>query len=552
MNVSAVFGGVVASALVVGLIVYGALTRDAELIAVSTSKDELATGGPAATDAAVAVTRSDPVAPETPVMPAEPTIRPPEMGVVRVDAQGSALVAGTGPASADVVLRLDGSVIASARTDASGSFVSLFDLPASAEPQVLTLEATTADGVVTRAVETVIVAPTFPGQSGPGRAPVADRSTPRPSAGQEVAGQVAPGVDSIPTLDPAGSDHVARAAPADLTAPGGDASLADRTRPAAPVSAAAALAPVGEAPVPGAAPDPVLPEAEQLARATPDDLPAPGADAALTDPSRPAPPVAAGALRPEPGEAPVPGPAPAPPTPAADQLARAAPSSLTPPDPTAPPDRARVPETAASVAPVVPVQPGTAPAISADGSAPLQAPSAPRLIRAGPDGLSVETPSPADQPQVTQDLGIDVISYDTVGEVQIAGRAKLRSELRIYLNNQPVQTVRVGPDGQWNAPLSNVASGVYTLRVDEVGADGSVTARVETPFQRTAPEIAAQARRDGATAITVQPGYTLWALSEGYFGEGIQYVQLFEANRDQIRDPDLIYPGQVFRLPGAE
>jgi nucleoid-associated protein YgaU len=32
-------------------------------------------------------------------------------------------------------------------------------------------------------------------------------------------------------------------------------------------------------------------------------------------------------------------------------------------------------------------------------------------------------------------------------------------------------------------------------------------------------------------------------------GSGFDYVQIFNANRDQIRDPDLIYPGQVFTIP---
>jgi len=48
---------------------------------------------------------------------------------------------------------------------------------------------------------------------------------------------------------------------------------------------------------------------------------------------------------------------------------------------------------------------------------------------------------------------------------------------------------------------------------------------------------------------TVQPGYTLWAIARNRYGRGILYVQVFEANRDKIRDPDLIYPGQVFQLP---
>jgi nucleoid-associated protein YgaU len=51
-------------------------------------------------------------------------------------------------------------------------------------------------------------------------------------------------------------------------------------------------------------------------------------------------------------------------------------------------------------------------------------------------------------------------------------------------------------------------------------------------------------------AVTVQPGSTLWAIATERYGEGIRYVQVFEANRDKIRDPDLIYPGQVFELPG--
>ena len=52
-----------------------------------------------------------------------------------------------------------------------------------------------------------------------------------------------------------------------------------------------------------------------------------------------------------------------------------------------------------------------------------------------------------------------------------------------------------------------------------------------------------------ATAITVQSGATLWAIARDRYGEGLLYVRVFEANRDTIRDPDLIYPGQVFALP---
>lgn len=65
-----------------------------------------------------------------------------------------------------------------------------------------------------------------------------------------------------------------------------------------------------------------------------------------------------------------------------------------------------------------------------------------------------------------------------------------------------------------------------------------------------APEIAA-ASPPAAISVTVQPGFTLWGIASQQFGDGVLYVQVYEANKDKIRDPDLIYPGQVFVIPAA-
>jgi LysM repeat protein len=48
---------------------------------------------------------------------------------------------------------------------------------------------------------------------------------------------------------------------------------------------------------------------------------------------------------------------------------------------------------------------------------------------------------------------------------------------------------------------------------------------------------------------TVQPGSTLWAIAKERYGSGIEYHKVFEANKERIKDPDLIYPGQVFEIP---
>ena len=174
----------------------------------------------------------------------------------------------------------------------------------------------------------------------------------------------------------------------------------------------------------------------------------------------------------------------------------------------------------------------------------------PPVLRLGAGGEMdvLQRDSAPESPELAANVLVDVISYGTAGEVQIAGRApEGAASLRIYLDNRPVAQALAAPDGQWRATLPDVDEGLYTLRVDELAGDASVRSRFETPFQRQAPGLAAGAA--GVRAVTVQPGNTLWGISAAQYGEGIQYVKVFEANRDQIRDPDLIYPGQVFTLP---
>ncbi len=153
-------------------------------------------------------------------------------------------------------------------------------------------------------------------------------------------------------------------------------------------------------------------------------------------------------------------------------------------------------------------------------------------------------------------VAIDTISYDAGGEVAISGRAPAEGYVRVYVDNRPMETGTVAADGTWRTGLPQLDAGDYTLRIDQIDAQGDVTSRIETPFRREPPEeIAALAAtatdpdRPVVELVTVQPGYTLWGISSRAYGEGMRFVKVFEANRDKIRDPDLIYPGQVFTVP---
>ena len=59
----------------------------------------------------------------------------------------------------------------------------------------------------------------------------------------------------------------------------------------------------------------------------------------------------------------------------------------------------------------------------------------------------------------------------------------------------------------------------------------------------------ASASTPALVTVTVQPGYTLWGIAKAQLGHGIAYLEIFDDNKSQIKDPDLIYPGQVFLIP---
>jgi len=143
-------------------------------------------------------------------------------------------------------------------------------------------------------------------------------------------------------------------------------------------------------------------------------------------------------------------------------------------------------------------------------------------------------------------LGLDTVDYDESGEIRFAGSSKPDVPVRVYVDNQPVGDTKASAGGQWVfVPASPVAPGLHRLRVDELGPDGKVLSRVELPFQRTAsvPEGLA-----GGRAV-VQPGQNLWRIARQSYGQGTRYTVIYLANRDQIRDPNRIYPGQIFAVP---
>lgn len=167
--------------------------------------------------------------------------------------------------------------------------------------------------------------------------------------------------------------------------------------------------------------------------------------------------------------------------------------------------------------------------------------AAPRLL---------QVPEPAPPTGTPPRLGIDSVEYDQSGSMRFAGGATPGARLRLYVDDQHIGEAVADALGRWVfQPESQPSIGRHRLRVDQLSpTDGRVLARAEVPFQRE--ELPAEAFAE--QRIVVQPGNNLWRIARATYGRGIRFTVIYQANKEQIADPNKIYPGQVFTLPIAQ
>ncbi len=163
------------------------------------------------------------------------------------------------------------------------------------------------------------------------------------------------------------------------------------------------------------------------------------------------------------------------------------------------------------------------------------------------DGPSTILQKPKPETSV-KSLSVDTIDYDENGRLYISGRGEPTKIIQIYLDNKLIGRSTVDSNGGWRLkPDQSVAPGIYSLRADEVNNAGKVQTRIELPFARAEP----LDTQPPEPMVIVQPGNSLWRLARRVYGSGFRYTTIFKANKEQIKDPNMIFPGQVFAVPAT-
>jgi hypothetical protein len=161
----------------------------------------------------------------------------------------------------------------------------------------------------------------------------------------------------------------------------------------------------------------------------------------------------------------------------------------------------------------------------------------------------VQPPSASGVPK-SADLQLSTLDYDDHGHVTLSGQALAGATVRAYIDDKSMAEGASGKDGRWQMqPANPIDAGKHVLRLDQLGPDGKPVARLELPFERLATAPVAGGGGGDSRRLSIVKGDSLWNIARAHYGEGFQYTVIFDANKSQIKDPNLIYPGQNLSLP---
>lgn len=163
--------------------------------------------------------------------------------------------------------------------------------------------------------------------------------------------------------------------------------------------------------------------------------------------------------------------------------------------------------------------------------------------------------------------------------VFVAGHARGGQTVNVSANETLLGTAVITPEGRYLVQTQQpFAVGDYIIRADLMDKGGKILATARVPFRReageniaaVAPAIAAQSAPNAGQAaqesqpagetqaqplekaegsVIIRKGDNLWTISKRTYGSGTRYTTIYLANTDQIKNPDLIWPGQVFVMP---
>ena len=144
-------------------------------------------------------------------------------------------------------------------------------------------------------------------------------------------------------------------------------------------------------------------------------------------------------------------------------------------------------------------------------------------------------------------ITLDFLSYSPSGLIILSGRTISNTEIEIFKSAEPLGKTKSNENGAWKFIIkrndySNEEISIKTKINGEILMLTYDQAEIQKRFQKTNFEFYDD-------RIIVQKGNSLWRIARKTLGGGVFYTEIYNNNLTKIKNPNLIYPGQVFNIP---
>lgn len=147
-------------------------------------------------------------------------------------------------------------------------------------------------------------------------------------------------------------------------------------------------------------------------------------------------------------------------------------------------------------------------------------------------------------------IQIGSLSYGDDKGLRVHGVASGGVTVTGKMADEALVKVALQSNGRWSSRITGApfATGDrQSLEIYLQDDEGTILAQTKLNVSQSQ----LSAGLDGSLMVVVHKGDALWRIAYRSYGEGVRYVDIFRRNADKIDDPDLIYPNQIFAVPGV-
>ena len=174
-----------------------------------------------------------------------------------------------------------------------------------------------------------------------------------------------------------------------------------------------------------------------------------------------------------------------------------------------------------------------------------EASSVPKVVRVF--NSDVESVDMLNLEKINDAITLDVLSYSPPGLIILSGRTNSNTEIEIFNASESLGKAKSNEDGIWKFIIKkNDYSNEEISLKTKINGETLILTYDHADIQRRFNKTNFQFYDD---RITVEQGNSLWRIARKTLGGGIYYTEIYKNNLAKIKNPNLIYPGQVFNIP---